>query len=97
MPVRLEVTVRGVVQGVGFRYFVMQLVRSEPVTGWVANGRSGEVRCVIEGERPDLERLLAEVGRGPAGALVEHVQATWLAATGEFRDFSIRSGGHPGD
>ena len=42
MPVRLEATVRGVVQGVGFRYFVIGLVRGTSVTGWVANGGAGE-------------------------------------------------------
>lgn len=97
MPVRLEATVRGVVQGVGFRYFVIQLVRGTSATGWVANGEAGEVRCVMEGERADLERLLVELERGPAGALVDQVQAIWMPGTGSFRDFSIRSGGHPGD
>lgn len=97
MPVRLEATIRGVVQGVGFRYFVMQLMRGRPVTGWVANGGGGVVRCVVEGERVDLERLLVELEQGPAGAIVERVLATWMPATGAFRDFSIRSGNHPGD
>lgn len=97
MPVRLEATVRGVVQGVGFRYFVMQLVRGRPVTGWVANGGGGVVHCVIEGERAELARLLLELERGPAGANVEQVLVTWMSATGAFRDFSIRSGNHPGD
>lgn len=97
MPVRLEATVRGVVQGVGFRYFVIGLVRGTSVTGWVANGGAGEVRCVMEGERADLERFLLELERGPAGALVDHVRAVWMPVTGSFRDFSIRSGGHSGD
>ena len=97
MPVRLEATVRGVVQGVGFRFFVVQLVQETSVTGWVANGRTGEVQCVMEGERADLERLLIELERGPAGALVDQVLAVWMPVTGTFPDFSIRSGGHPGD
>ena len=97
MPVRLEATVRGVVQGVGFRYFVIQLVQETSVTGWVANGRAGEVRCVMEGDRAVLERLLGELECGPAGALVDQVQAVWMPGTGSFHDFSIRSGGHPGD
>lgn len=97
MPIRLEATVHGVVQGVGFRYFVMRLVQGTGMTGWVANGRTGEVHCVIEGERAGLERILVELERGPAGALVEGVRAVWMPATGGFADFSIRSGGHPGD
>ena len=97
MPVRLEATIRGVVQGVGFRYFVFELVRETSVTGWVAKGGARVVRCVMEGERADLERLLVELERGPAGAVVDQVQAIWMPGTGSFEGFSIRSGGHPGD
>lgn len=95
--IRLEATVRGVVQGVGFRYFVVQLVKGTGVTGWVANGRPGEVRCVAEGDQLSLDRLLLELEHGPAGALIDQVQAVWMPATGGFRDFSIRSGAHSGD
>ncbi|MES2210629.1 MAG: acylphosphatase [Chloroflexota bacterium] len=97
MDVRLEVTVRGVVQGVGFRYFVVQLVRGTGITGWVANGGRGEVRCVTEGDRASLERFLLDLERGPAGAIVDQVKAVWMPATGAFSEFSIRSGAHPGD
>lgn len=95
--VRLEATVRGVVQGVGFRYFVVQLVSGTGVTGWVANGRAGEVHCIAEGDQESLERLLDDLQRGPAGALIDQVQAVWMPATGAFSDFSIRSGAHSGD
>lgn len=97
MNVRLEVTVRGVVQGVGFRYFVIRRVRGTAITGWVANGSQGEVRCVFEGDRSILESLLVDLEVGPAGAVVDQVQAVWMPATGAFGDFSIRSGSHPGD
>lgn len=97
MNVRLEVTVRGVVQGVGFRYFVLRQVDGTGITGWVANSGTGEVRCVAEGDRAALERLLVDIERGPTGAIVDQVQAIWMPATGTFSAFSIRSGAHPGD
>lgn len=97
MSERIEATIRGVVQGVGFRYFVIQQVRDTSIRGWVANGPAGEVRCVAEGVREDLEALVRALERGPAGALVEAVQVAWMPAMGTFADFSIRSGGHPGD
>lgn len=97
MQERLEVTIRGVVQGVGFRYFVLQQARAASITGWVANGPASEVRCVAEGAREDLEALVRAIERGPAGALVAAVHVAWMPATGTFPDFSIRSGGHPGD
>ncbi len=95
--VRLDATVHGMVQGVGFRIYVVELVRGLGVTGWVANASGGTVRCVAEGERSDLEHLLRGLERGPAGALVDRVGAVWMPATGEFEAFSLRSGWHSGD
>lgn len=97
MSERVEVIVRGVVQGVGYRYFVMQRVLGTGITGWVANGSRGEVLCTMEGDRALLEQVLSDLERGPASAIVKEVQAVWMPATGGFNEFSIRSGGHPGD
>ena len=94
---RLDATVYGRVQGVGFRYHVvMQAMRLE-LTGWVANGPDGSVRCVAEGPRPALEALLATLETGPAGALVDRVATQWGPASASFTSFGVRSGGHRGD
>ena len=94
---RLEATARGRVQGVGFRYFLRRRGLELGLTGWVANESDGSVRGVAEGERSDLEALLEAMERGPAGALVEGVSATWSGSTGSLREFGIRAGGHRGD
>ena len=96
-PARLEAIARGRVQGVGFRYFILRRGMELGLTGWVANEFDGSVRCVAEGPRPDLEALLETMERGPAGAIVDRVIATWGPATGTLRDFGIRAGGHRGD
>jgi acylphosphatase len=93
---RLDATVRGVVHGVGFRMFVLDAARGLGLTGWVANERGG-VRVVAEGDRVALERLLSELRRGPAAALVDDVVPAWMPATGEFPGFVIRSAWHSGD
>ena len=95
--VRLEATVVGRVQGVGFRYHVLHRATDLGLTGWVANEHDGSVRCRAEGPRPDLETLLAALEAGPAGALVERVIAAWGPATGTLGTFSVRSAGHRGD
>lgn len=94
---RLDATVRGRVQGVGFRYFVLREASGGSITGWVANEPNGSVRCVAEGPRPELESLLNALRDGPAGARVDGVGVSWSAATGEFRTFTVRSGSHSGD
>jgi acylphosphatase len=94
---RLEATVRGRVQGVGFRYWVIRRATGLGLTGWVANELDGSVRCVAEGPVRDLDELESLLRTGPAGAIVEAVQAVRMPATGTFSGFEVRSSGHRGD
>jgi acylphosphatase len=94
---RLEANVRGRVQGVGYRYFVMSQAMRLGLTGWVSNEQDGSVRVVAEGSRADLEDLLEALREGPPVALVEDVLHDWLPYAGRWSDFGIRSGGHRGD
>jgi acylphosphatase len=94
---RLDVLVRGWVQGVGFRVFVARTAQQLSLTGWVRNEPDGAVRAVAEGPRRDLERLLEALEVGPPGARVGGLSRTWPAATGQFERFEIRSGSTPGD
>lgn len=96
-PARLEATVRGRVQGVGFRFFVLREATRSGLTGWVANRLDGGVECVAEGEPLDLSDLLEALHEGPPGSLVERVEVRWSRATGGFADFGVRSFGHRGD
>jgi acylphosphatase len=94
---RLDAVVQGRVQGVGFRFHVRETAADLGLTGWVVNERDGTVRCVAEGPRGLLERLLRYLEAGPRGAYVERVSATWSPATDGFDRFSVRSGAHSGD
>jgi acylphosphatase len=87
---RLHATVEGRVQGVGYRAFVEQNAYALRLRGWVRNRWNGSVEVVVEGERPDLEKLLAALYRGPRAADVTTVQTEWLPATREFSHFSVR-------
>jgi len=94
---RLEVSVGGRVQGVGFRVFVVRRAMALGLDGWVANGPSGGVDLMAEGGRADLEALLEAVRVGPPAALVERVTERWAPARGGLDGFAIRSGAHRGD
>jgi acylphosphatase len=87
---RLHAVVSGRVQGVAYRYFAEKRAVSLGITGWVRNLYDGRVEVLAEGERANLETFLGELRRGPRLALVDAVDVGWAAATGEFRDFSIR-------
>lgn len=94
---RLEAVVRGMVQGVGFRWFVVRAADRFGLTGWVANDADGSLRVVAEGPAPGIGRLLELLQEGPSGALVERVDEERSAPTGEFARFEIRARAHRGD
>ncbi len=73
MPV-LEVTVRGRVQGVGFRQFIRNQARGLGLTGRVANRADGSVRVAAEGERARLDLLLLAIRMGPADSRITGVE-----------------------
>ncbi len=87
--VRLRAIVRGGVQGVGYRYFVLDRVRGTGLRGWVRNLADGSVECVAEGPRPRLERLLQELRKGPRSARVGDVEVDWEPARGDLPAFRV--------
>ncbi len=87
--VRLRAIVRGGVQGVGFRYFVLDRVSGTGLRGWVRNRADGNVECVAEGPRPLLERLLQDLRRGPHSARVGDVEVDWGPARGDLPAFRV--------
>ncbi len=94
---RLEATVHGRVQGVGFRYFVRTVADDLGVGGWVANATDGTVVCVAEGPRPALRDFAAALAAGPPGSHVERVDVRWTMPVGMDARFVVRSLGHSGD
>jgi acylphosphatase len=87
---RLHAFVVGDVQGVGFRYFVVDNARSLGLTGWVRNRYDGSVEVLAEGSRPLLEVLIDALHQGPRTSRVSDVRLEWLPAQGEFSEFKIR-------
>jgi acylphosphatase len=85
--VALRLTIRGRVQGVGFRYCLAEEARSRNLCGWVRNRRDGSVEAVIAGFGPDVDAIVAWSHRGPPGARVTTVETA--EAEGAFASFVI--------
>ena len=90
MKVQVHIRVVGMVQGVGFRWFVKQAANRLGLTGFVRNLPDGSVEVVVEGERGLVGEMVSEVRRGPRWAQVNHVQVTERSYTGKFKEFSVR-------
>jgi acylphosphatase len=86
---RLHATINGHVQGVSFRYFVMEQADRLDLKGWVRNLWNGGVEVIAEGSRQNLEQLLDALKAGPPMAVVSDVDFEWLTYTGEFSGFNL--------
>ena len=70
----LHVRVTGIVQGVGFRWFVRERARRLGLAGWVRNLSDGSVEVAAAGDAHQLDLLRGELRRGPTGARVDGIQ-----------------------
>lgn len=68
-----QVTVRGRVQGVGYRAWVGHRARAHGLEGWVRNVRDGSVEAVFVGPADVVADMIAACQRGPSSARVDAV------------------------
>jgi acylphosphatase len=66
--------VRGTVQGVGFRYFVVRMADELGVTGWVRNLDDGRVEVYAAGTEAQLHELAGRLWKGPLWSHVRGVE-----------------------
>ena len=86
----LHAFVRGRVQGVGFRYYVVEKGLALGLRGYARNEREGSVEVLAQGPHPALERLVSLLWKGPSAAQVSEVQTTWGQPTQHFSGFHVR-------
>lgn len=86
---RKRFVVRGVVQGVNFRYATLQQARRLRLSGMVWNRDDGAVEVIAEGDDRALAQLERWLHQGPPHASVAQVEAEDLAGQPEHRGFAI--------
>jgi len=90
VKVRAEILVSGLVQGVGFRYFVVRNAQELGITGYTKNLFTGEVLTVAEGEKSLIENLFNLLKVGPSYADVRSANIIWQENKNEFKNFEVR-------
>ncbi|MGI9060459.1 MAG: acylphosphatase [Ktedonobacteraceae bacterium] len=86
----LRAVVRGRVQGVGFRYFVVRSAQPLGLRGYARNESNGDVEVLAQGARSALERLLSLLRQGPPSAHVSEVTTTWRQPGEHLSGFHVR-------
>ena len=90
MEIRAEIIVKGLVQGVGYRYFVVREAKQLGLRGFTQNLYNGEVLTVVEGERAIVEELIKKLKVGPIHAAVKSCKVDWQEPKNEFTDFEVK-------
>ncbi len=89
MDVCANILVEGLVQGVGFRYFVHKQAAKLGLKGIVKNNFDGSVEIDVEGDRSLVEEFIKEVKVGPRVSRVADVKVVWMDFNNRYPTFEI--------
>ena len=87
---QLFVLISGKVQGVGFRNFTQMNAKQLGINGYAKNLPNGKVEVVAEGNKSQLDALVALLKKGPRFARVDSLEVDEHPFTGEYKTFGIR-------
>jgi acylphosphatase len=90
MKARANIIVSGMVQGIGYRFFVERIAARYGLAGWVRNLPDGRVEVEVEGDKGLIGDFIEELKLGPPGAYVSGAKVTWKEYQSEFDGFRIR-------
>jgi len=89
MKVEARIIVKGLVQGVGFRWFVQREAQELGLTGFVRNLYNGNVEVEVEGERGLIEELIKKIRIGNRSSRVTDLEIDWLKCNHKYDSFTI--------
>ncbi len=89
MTVARRFIISGLVQGVGYRYFVLRAAARHQVFGTVRNLPDERVEVFAEGDRETMDEFKNDLATGPTMAEVTEIEETDVEVTGRFREFRI--------
>jgi len=87
---RVEIKVKGNVQGVFFRQTAKNMAEIWGITGWVKNEHDGTVNIVAEGDVEQLKKMVDWAKQGYSPASVHSIDEKWTEASKEFGEFSVK-------
>lgn len=90
MNKRAKIIVNGLVQGVGYRYFVMRHADDLDLKGFTQNLFSGKVLTEVEGDESLINEFIKQLKIGPSKSHVINCFIEWSDYKNEFNRFEVR-------
>ena len=87
---RQQFRVKGQVQGIGYRFFVVQAAQKLSLTGWVRNCSNGDVECEVQGKKEAIEIFVRHLETGHTFARVENIFKEPIPDRSKEEGFDIR-------
>lgn len=87
--IRVHLIISGKVQGVYFRKHTQDVSLRNYVYGWVKNLLNGDVECVLEGLKSNVDKVIRWCHQGPPNSRVDNVEIKYEAFTENFTEFKI--------
>jgi len=89
--VRAEITVVGIVQGVGFRPFIYRIATLNKLVGYVRNRGDAGVEIIVEGNKLEIENFLSDLKeKKPSNAEITNTFVEYKQERGKFTSFMIQ-------
>jgi acylphosphatase len=89
VQVARKFSIRGEVQGVGYRFFAQRAAARHQIVGYVRNCPDGTVEALAEGPASSVEAFKHDLVTGPQWSVVDQVEEIVLEPTGSYSAFRI--------
>ena len=89
--IKAEINITGIVQGVGFRFYVERMAEILNITGWVKNEWDGSVSITAVGTEEAIHDFLITLEKGPPMSRVDNVEVkSSRAEYNDYPDFKVK-------
>ncbi|AAM71374.1 MAG TPA: acylphosphatase [Chlorobaculum sp.] len=86
---RVHIIVSGLVQGVGFRMFVLREASARSLSGWTRNLPDGTVEVEAQGDSGRVDELIRQIRIGPSRSSVTSIKVKEIEVDTSCREFRI--------
>jgi acylphosphatase len=88
--VSAHLLISGLVQGVGYRWFVMRKANEYGLKGYVRNLYTDDVEVEVEGNKGLIQEFIKELRLGPRSAHITDIKIQWGNYQGKYKNFDIK-------